>query len=1224
MRLARGSKRVVCGIGSALAAVVLLVLPASAGAVAPDFLLQIPEESIVPGPGADELDNPRAVTGDPVNGHVYVSELNNARISEFTAWGQFVKAWGWDVAPDGAPGDTASDQLEVCTSACKSGVPGNGAGQLNQPRGIALDAGGDLYVHEAAFSTSQRVQKFDTDGNFVLMFGGEVNKTTGEDVCTKADLEASEVCGAGLEGSEDAHFSGTSFNNYIAYNPVTDSVFIGDKDRIQEFDTDGIFLADIDFEGELAAADGRSVGALAVDPVTGDLYFSLEFSAPATEPIYKVSSSGALIDEEFASTEAAPYPGGLATDADGNLYIAIDRYTDTNSATPDSPGEVVSFEADGSPIAGMELGDEFATPPPAGGSVIPPTINGLGTNVLGPGSSEPGDLYVVYFGAAQAAYLNAYGPAPIAFEDPPLRPPVISAQYGVSAGTNEALLRAQINPRFWPDTTFHVEYGTEPCSAGGCEAQTPPVLLSAKSVNKALTTNAMLLEGLEPGTTYHFRFVAQSTGGGPVFGVDPDGEGPLEADEGDGLEGSFRTFAMPATAPDSCPANDDVRIGPSAKLPDCRGYEMVSPLDKGGGDATLKGEKDSPEDISQSALSGGGFAFSAKRAFGDLEGAPFISQYLTDRDPGTGWASDPIAPQRTRLLLALESSAGNEFTHFSEDLCQAWLVQTFEPVLAEGAIVGYPNLYRRENCSGAPSYEALSRPEAPITKPPNRPADKFLMNFLGASADGSHAIFSANGKLTAQGAALPEIEEPQLYEHVKGAANARLVCILPSGTPSTQPCGAGTPAGPAAGSWSNVQGAISDDGQRIFWTSFAPGSFAFLNGESGRIFVRVEGKATTAVSQSVTPENSWFWGASEDGSTAIFEVVEGPLADNLYEFDVDAKAATLIAGDVVGMLGISEDASRIYLASREDLDAGGPATAGDVNLYLREGGDFAFIRALAAADATQSPSPVHKLSRFRGSRLTPDGSHVAFTSSAPLTGYDNTDAVTGQPDTEVFLYDSVQDELRCVSCNPTGIRPTGKADTAAIIPAWERPTYASRLLSDDGQRLFFESHEALVPQDTNAKLDVYQWEAAGKGSCDEEDPNFSEASQGCVELISSGQSTTDSRFLDASPPGDDVFIATLSSLVPQDYGLIDVYDARVGGGFPPPVDPPECEGQACQSPPPPPAFPTPPSSSAAPESKPKKCPKGKRRVVRKGKPRCVKPRKHRKQRKRSARKGANR
>ncbi|HET6578226.1 MAG TPA: hypothetical protein VFG66_07885, partial [Gemmatimonadales bacterium] len=128
---------------------------------------------------------------------------------------------------------------------------------------------------------------------------------------------------------------------------------------------------------------------------------------------------------------------------------------------------------------------------------------------------------------------------------------------------------------------------------------------------------------------------------------------------------------------------------------------------------------------------------------------------------------------------------------------------------------------------------------------------------------------------------------------------------------------------------------------------------------------------------------------------------------------------------------------------------------------------------------------------------------------------------------------------------------------------------------------------------------------------------YIEASAGCLSLISSGESSEDSEFVDASPDGRDVFIRTGESLLPQDPGLIDIYDARIEGGFPPPPPPrPECEGQACQSPPPPPAFPTPSSESfqgpgnVKQAKQPKRCPKGKHRAKRKGKTVCVKNKQH--------------
>jgi hypothetical protein len=158
------------------------------------------------------------------------------------------------------------------------------------------------------------------------------------------------------------------------------------------------------------------------------------------------------------------------------------------------------------------------------------------------------------------------------------------------------------------------------------------------------------------------------------------------------------------------------------------------------------------------------------------------------------------------------------------------------------------------------------------------------------------------------------------------------------------------------------------------------------------------------------------------------------------------------------------------------------------------------------------------------------------------------------------------------------------------------------------------SFEALVARDTNGAEDVYQWQAPGSGECTTQSPAYSAANGGCLSLISSGQSPQGSELVDISADGRDVFFKTGESLVAQDSGLIDVYDARALGGFPPPPIPPApCEGEACA---PPAAAPNDPSPASAsfqgagnePQGKPNRprpCPKGKRRVKRAGKVRCV-------------------
>lgn len=113
--------------------------------------------------------------------------------------------------------------------------------------------------------------------------------------------------------------------------------------------------------------------------------------------------------------------------------------------------------------------------------------------------------------------------------------------------------------------------------------------------------------------------------------------------------------------------------------------------------------------------------------------------------------------------------------------------------------------------------------------------------------------------------------------------------------------------------------------------------------------------------------------------------------------------------------------------------------------------------------------------------------------------------------------------------------------------------YRNRPLSEDGRYLFFDTGEALVPQDTNGERDVYEYDTV----------------TGQLHLISNGTCACESVFVDASPDGSNAFFVTHAKLVAADEGSAgDLYDARVDGGFtaqstPPPAP---CVGEECQPP----------------------------------------------------------
>jgi hypothetical protein len=327
----------------------------------------------------------------------------------------------------------------------------------------------------------------------------------------------------------------------------------------------------------------------------------------------------------------------------------------------------------------------------------------------------------------------------------------------------------------------------------------------------------------------------------------------------------------------------------------------------------------------------------------------------------------------------------------------------------------------------------------------------------------------------------------------------------------------------------------------------------------------------------------------------------------------------------MGYLGASEGLSRIYFVDPKALPGAAPDAeggeaeelAGRLNLYYWHEGSLRFVALLSEADGAYSTpyGDWRAPQADRTAQATPDGRYLAFMSRASLTGFDNVRPANGHCSgidpgsvcAEVFEYSAETGKLVCPSCNPTGQAPLGASNLTRLHVARESPDLRQpeNLPADGEGRIFFESQDALSPHDDNGHIqDVYEWEPKGVGGC-----ASAYAEGGCVSLISSGQSETDSSFLDATPTGNDAFFITRSKLLPTDRNTqLDLYDARsphVPGeavGFPEEARPAPCEGDSCrgatiEAPSPPGAASSTFVGPGNPEAKPSACPKGK---VRKG------------------------
>jgi hypothetical protein len=693
--------------------------------------------------------------------------------------------------------------------------------------------------------------------------------------------------------------------------------------------------------------------------------------------------------------------------------------------------------------------------------------------------------------AAFAAFFVLAAPAARA------APPVVLEQWsgGVASKSARLFARLQLDPA--RPTEYHFNYIARERYAANIAAgkdgffgalTMPPN--NGHVASGAEATVAQSVTNLEPETAYLYRtFAANSAGSGT------------------GSVGELVTQAE----------------GGQFALPDLRGWEMVSPADKNGGQIEGPGEV-AGGGVLQAAADGNSVTYSSRAAFGsDAEGAPPGSQYVSRR-AASDWSTENITQA---VVSGSYGSApfGVPYQLFSGDLRYALLLNgrpcrdegsgcpvANPPLPGSGAPNGYQDYYLRDNGSG--SFTALLD-AADLAQQPLS-ASHFEVNLAGATADLSHVVLescAAIGPLATEATAGEgcDAAAQNLYSYDRSSGSIAPLNLLPGDTVTTPGAALAAPAG-----------AISGDGDRVYFY------------DQGGLYLR-EGSETKQLDAGLGGGGE-FQLASADGDLAYFT-----KSGHLYRFEAGSGTASDLTpgGGVVGVLGASSDGTYLYY-----LASGG--------VFLRHGGSTTLVAA--AADPSGYPPATGT------SRVTEDGRRLLFLSSASITGYDNHDLDGGEPDAQVFLYDTATG-LSCLSCNPTGGRPTGPSTVPVATVNGTQPratsAYKPRVLVDGGNRVLFESLDALAGADTNAAVDVYQWESDGTGTC--------ARSGGCISLISSGKSEGGAHLVDSSADGSDVFFRTDRSLVPSDPGAVDVYDARVGGGFPVPTPPLPCVGDACQA-----------------------------------------------------------
>jgi hypothetical protein len=715
----------------------------------------------------------------------------------------------------------------------------------------------------------------------------------------------------------------------------------------------------------------------------------------------------------------------------------------------------------------------------------------------------------------------------------------------------EATLHATINP-CGLETTYRFEYvSQEQFEASGFAEATLAGEATLPKGGEGLAVSAPASE-LEPATEYRFLVLAENA----------KGEGKEE--------GAFKTFP-PVGEAEPC-ENEALRIGLSALLPDCRAYELVTPADTNGRPPSA------------------GFAgvyFPTLRAAPDGNSATFVIEgglipgsegtgafngdnYLATRG-NEGWTSELAGPRGEEVGITAKPSPGG----VSPDQAYSFWEDT------SGIYIHYPDGHSELVGRG-------SLGEDPRVEP----------NLITEGA--AHIVFQTthlDGHVPQQlEANAPPTGTTAVYDR-SAEGSTHVVSLLPGDVT------------PPAKEDARYLGA-SEDGEGI---AFEIKGTIYLRLHSAETF-EVAGPGSTFASVAA-------------GGTRVFYTKGG----DLFAFDTEEPVEPIAfseSGDITPV-NVAEDGTRAYfvspsvLSGEEENPNGEKAKEGKEgaqNLYLSEEGTLSFVAQVTKRDVEgeeQNGLKVNGLGLWLSgvkakapaidpSRTTPAGDVLLFESRADLTGFDSNGFA------QVYRYDQAQKSLTCLSCSPTKIPSTSDANLQSISKEQFSPEPGGSFLkipnqNPAGTRAFFETAEPLAVDDTDSRLDVYEWEEKEVGSC--------KAEGGCIYLISGGQSSGPDYLFAMSQSGNDVLFRTSDQLLDRDSeATLSIYDARVGGGFPEG----NCEGGGCcngccggecRPLSPPPAVPGPTTSTVGPGGnveEPKHCPKGKRAVKRHGKRACVK------------------